>query len=166
MSSSKGDFESGKFSTSKKKFFLQNCKNWNILQRCKIFFFSKKCHPSRGILKVENFPLQKKNFFLQNCKNWNILQRCKIFFLSKKCHPSRGILKVENFPLQQKKFFFCRIARIGTFCRGNFFPKNRKFFHFFQKLKNSANLFIRAYSWTKFQRKIFSQKMGIQVTGF
>ena len=73
---------------------------------------------------------------------------------------------VEKFLLSKSwKKKNCRIARIGSFCREKFFPKNRKFFHFFQKLENSANLFIRAYSWTKFQRKIFSQKMGIQVVG-
>ena len=62
------------------------------------------------------------------------------------------------FPLPKKNFFFCRIARIGTFCRGNFFPKNRKFFHFFHKLENSENLVIQAYKCANFQLKIFSEK--------
>merc|ERR1712030_129935 len=114
-----GDFESGKFSTLKKKFFLQNCKNWNILQRCK-FFFSKKCHPSRGILKGENFPLKKKK--LQIARIGTFCRGAKKK-KSKKCHPSRGILKVENFPLQI--FFFlqnCKNWNILQRCNF-FFPQ-------------------------------------------
>ena len=92
-----------------------------------------------------------------------------------KSHELEHSAEVEIFPLWWKIFHFekfpkkkiySKITWIGSFCIEKFFPKNRKFFHFFQKLENSANLFIRAYNWTKFQRKIFSQKMGIQVVGF
>ena len=78
----------------------------------------------------------------------------KYFF--KKCHPSREVLKMESFSLQKK--IFCRFAWIGTFCRGNFFPKNRKFFHFSDFFENSENLLIWAYNCFKFQQKIVSRK--------
>merc|ERR1712115_657934 len=39
-----------------------------------------------------------------------------------------------------------------------FFRKIGNFFHFFHKVENSENLFIRAYKCAKFQQKIFSEK--------
>ena len=212
--------ESGKFSTSKKKFLFQNHMNWDILQSWKIIYFYWKISTLVKIFslfwtskraqiqskwrnwkffhfggKFSTFKnLQKKKFFLQNCMNWNILQRSKIFhfwwkifhfgeILFSASRPSRlpnfipkreiGIFStlVENFPLTKmctkKKKFFCRIAWIGTFCRGNFFPKNRKFFHFSDFFENSENLFIWAYKCAKFQhnrRNFFSSFIIIMTT--
>ena len=124
--------------------------NWNILQRWKFFHFWWKIFHFGEILFSGSGPSRLPN-------------------LSPKMQSGNFSTLVENFPLSKsckKKIFYSKITWIGSFCIEKFFPKNRKFFHFFQKLENSANLFIRAYSWTKFQRKIFSQKMGIQVVGF
>ena len=124
--------------------------NWNILQRWKFFHFWWKIFHFGEILFSGSGPSRLPN-------------------LSPKMQSGNFSTLVENFPLSKsckKKNFYSKITWIGSFCIEKFFPKNRKFFHFFQKLENSANLFIRAYSWTKFQRKIFSQKMGIQVVGF
>ena len=74
--------------------------------------------------------------------------------------------KIFLFQKVAKKQIYSKITWIGSFCIEMFFKKNRKIFHFFQQLKNSDNLFIQAYKWTKSQQKIFSQKMGIQVVGF
>ena len=93
--------ESGKFSTSKKKLF-QNHMNWDILQSWKIFHFDwKNFHFSENFFTLLDF---------QACPN------------------SVQMKKLENFPLwwkilhfqksAKKKKFFCRIAWIGTFCRG------------------------------------------------
>ena len=143
--------------------------DWNILQRWKIstlaiFFFSfwtfafAKCQPKWGKWKLLHFR-GKLSTLTKFCFRVLDLHVCQIW--AHRC-------KVENFPLSKscKKKFYSKITWIGSFCIEKFFPKNRKIFHFFQKLENSANLFFRAYSWTKFQRKIFSQKMGIQVVGF
>ena len=119
-------------------------------KKWKFFHFGKKFSTSKKFSR-------KKNFY------------SKITWIGTFCRGGNFSTLVENFPLSKsckKKNFYSKITWIGSFCIEKFFPKNRKFFHFFQKLENSANLFIRAYSWTKFQRKIFSQKMGIQVVGF
>ena len=118
----------------KKKFFLQNCMNWNILQRWKIFQFWWKIFHFGEILFSASRPSRLPNFI----PNWEIGNFSTL---------------VENFPLSKicKKKNFCRIAWIGTFCRGNFFPKNRKFFHFSDFFENSENLFFWAYKCAKFQ---------------
>ena len=130
-------------------------------------FFSKKCHPSRGILKVENFPLQKKKIFLQNCKNWNILQRCKNFFFFEKCHPSSGILKVENFPLQKKKiFFFAELQELEHSAEGTFFRKIGNFSTFSTNSKIPKIYLSGPISVQSFSKKYFLKKSGIQAVGF
>ena len=130
---------------------------------------------------VENFPLRKiskkKNFYSKItwigtfCRGGNFSTfGGKFSTLAKFCFRVLDLrvcqiwaqrCKVENFPLWWKIFHFQKVAKkkfyskitwIGSFCIEKFFPKNRKFFHFFQKLENSANLFIQTYSWTKFQR--------------
>merc|ERR1712030_192250 len=79
---------------------MQIARIGTICRGAKIFF-SKKCHPSRRILRVENFRLQFF-FFCRIARIGTFYRGAKNFFF-KKCHPSRGILKVENFPLQKKK---------------------------------------------------------------
>ena len=86
--------------STKKKIFLQNCMNWNILQRSKIIHFWWKIFHFGEILFSASRPSPLPNFI-----------------------PKReiGIFStlVENFPLTKmctKNFFFCRIAWIGTFC--------------------------------------------------
>ena len=92
------------------------------------------------------------------------------------CQIWAQICKVEIFPLWLKNFYFqkvgkkvkcfCRIARIGTFCRRNFFPKNRNFSTFFTKSKIPKIYLSGPISVAKFQQKIFSEKSGIQAVGF
>ena len=153
--------EIGKFSTLVENFPLPKiCKKKNFF--CRIAWIGTFCRGRKFSTFGGKFSTLAKFYFrvldLRVCQIW--AQRCK----------------VEIFPLwwkifhfqkvAKKKNFYSKITWIGSFCIEKFFPKNRKIFHFFQKLENSANLFLRAYSWTKFQRKIFSQKMGIQVVGF
>ena len=90
--------ESGKFSTSKKKFLFQNHMNWDILQRWKIFYFYwKNFHFSENFFTLLDF---------QACPN------------------SVQMKKLENFPLWWKilhfqkpaiKFFFLQIFESGKF---------------------------------------------------
>ena len=72
------------FPLQKKKFFFAELQELEHSTEVQKFFFSKKCHPSRGILKVENFPLQKKKKFfaeLQELEHSTEVQ--KIFFFRK-----------------------------------------------------------------------------------
>ena len=95
---------------------------------------------------------------------WKIFHFGEILFLASgpssmpNFSPNKGSGKfstlVENFPLPEsskKKFFYSKITWIGTFCIGDFFPINRKIFHFSDFGQNSEILFIRAYKCAKFQ---------------
>ena len=140
------------------------------LQQCEVPAknrFSNKWHPSTGNQsKRFQFSILNSDFM----GKFSDLQHFSKFVKNHVFGPisvrsfseiQRETFEVEIFPIfstSKKIFFFCRIARIGTFCRGNFFPKNRKFFHFFHQLENSDNLFIRAYKCANFQQKIFSEK--------
>merc|ERR1712030_263642 len=72
--------QSGNFSTlvenfplsksCQKKYFLQNCMNWNILQRSKIFHFWWKTFHFGDILFSAFKPSRLPNF-IPNEKNWN-----------------------------------------------------------------------------------------------
>ena len=103
-----------------KKFLFQNHMNWNIPQRWKFFHFQWKNFHFGEILFSGPGP-----------------QRLPL--LSPNMQSGKFSTFVENFPLSKscKKKFFCRIARIGTFCRG------RKFFTFGGKFSILVKFYFR-----------------------
>ena len=98
---------------------------------------SIKWHPSRGNLSKISFSNLNLDFIgkfsdlqlsLKFVKNY-VMRPLSVRSFSK---IQRETFEVEIFPIfSTSKKKNCKTARIGKFCKGNFFPKNRKFFHFF-----------------------------------
>ena len=113
--------ESGKLSTSKKKYLFQNHMNWDILQSWKIFHFYWK-----------NFHFSENFFTLLDFQAWpNFIPNWKIGNFS---------TLVENFPLskicKKKKFFFAELHELEHSAEGTFFRKIGNFstFPIFSKI--------------------------------
>ena len=130
--------ESGKFSTSKKKFLFQNHMNWDILQSWKIFhFYWKNFHFSENFFTLLDF---------QACPNSVQMKKLEIFPLW---------WKIFHFQKSAKKKFFCRIAWIGTFCRG------RKFSTFGGKISTLVKFYFRHLDLRVCQISSPMEKIGI-----
>ena len=105
----------------KKKFFLQNCMNWNILQRWKIFQFWWKIFHFGEILFSVSRPSRLPNFI----PNWEIGNFSTL---------------VVNFPLskicKKKKIFFAELHELEHSAEGTFFRKIGNFstFPIFSKI--------------------------------
>ena len=112
--------ESGKFSTSKKNFYSKI--TW-IGTFCRVGKFSIFIGKTSTLVKIFSLFWTSKRAQIQSkWRNW------KIFHFSGKFSTSKNL---------QKKNFFCRIAWIGTFCRG------RKFSTFGGKFSTLVKFYFR-----------------------
>ena len=113
--------------------------NWNILQRWKFFHFWWKIFHFGEFFFSATRPSRLPN-------------------LSPKMQSGNFSTLVENFPLSKsckKKNFFCRIAWIGTFCRG------RKFSTFGGKISTLVKFYFRHLDLHVCQISSPMEKFGI-----
>ena len=119
----------------KKKFFLQNCMNWNILQRSKIFHFWWKIFHFGEIFFSASGPSRLPNCIPEGrCGNFSTL--VKLFFrhldllVSQTASQMEDVEnfppKVENFPLQknflEKKIFILKSLELEHSAEVEIFP--------------------------------------------
>ena len=104
----------------KKKIFLQNCMNWNILQRSKIFHFWWKNFHFGEILFSASRPSRLPNF-IPNGKNWNFFHFGGKFSTFKKLQKKKLFQNHMNWVILHRKVFSEKSEIFPLF------PKTRKF---------------------------------------